>query len=274
VTYCYNENSEDTQRTAPQRRFFVYPHKNGGKMNVLKHNIDKDFTVVSNVLLKSKLSAKAKGIFVQLISLPENWNFSVAGLAVLFTDGERSVKSGIDELVEAGFLTWERFRDENQRFSVKVTTIYPSEPHDKLPHGVSSTGQNATRRSADNKELKDKEGKVNKELTNKPRVAKATSKLVKSNDDVKKNYYETIKYLKLPVRNHKNMNSKIVEMKSILGEEKAINYLKWIAHNWHGLNGEFKPSLTDGADLWLKHASIENWIRKLQQKNNNGVIKV
>ena len=130
-------------------------------MNVLKHKVDKDFTIVSNVLLKSKLSAKAKGIFVQLISLPEGWNFSVAGLSALFTDKGTSIKSGIAELVDSGFLIWDSVRDEHGKFSVNVTTQYP-----KTPHGKTSTGENPARENKDNKEGRDKEGNLNKESNN------------------------------------------------------------------------------------------------------------
>jgi hypothetical protein len=145
----------------PQAGFFVPSKRRVEMANILKHKIDKDFTVVSNVLVKSNLSAKAKGIFVQLISLPENWCFSIAGLTALFTDKETSIKTGIDELVEAGFLKWEKTRDENSRFSVKVTTMYPKKPHGKI-----SSGEKPTRENKDNKVNKNKINTLNKVNTN------------------------------------------------------------------------------------------------------------
>lgn len=124
--------------------------------SVLKHNIDKDFTVVSNVLLRSKISAKAKGIFVQIISLPEDWEFSIAGLTTLFSDGNESIKSGIKELVNAGFITWEKTTDKNGRYSVIVTTQYPILPHGKIPHGKKPQGKKGHNKEYKNKELNNK----------------------------------------------------------------------------------------------------------------------
>lgn len=158
---CYNYSIAELRKRASPQSWLFCTLKKEGSVNVLKHKVDKDFTIVSNILLKSKLSAKAKGIFIQLISLPEGWNFSVAGLSALFTDKSTSIKSGIDELVASGFLIWDSVRDEKGKFSVSVTTKYP-----KTPHGKTSTGGNPARENKDNKEYKNKEGNLNKESNN------------------------------------------------------------------------------------------------------------
>jgi hypothetical protein len=132
--------------------------------NKLHFKIDRDFTVVPNVILKDRrLSWKAKGIFIQILSLPEGWEFSISGLASLAKEGTKATKAGVDELVKAGYLEWIKGRTATNQFSVEVNVTLP-EPLAVSPHGKTATGQKATWRNADNKELTDKELSVNKEL--------------------------------------------------------------------------------------------------------------
>lgn len=129
-------------------------------MNRLKHGVDKDFTVTTNKIFHDKrLSLKAKGLWVQLLSLDEGWNFSVGGIAKLSKDGRDAVQSAIDELVGCGWLKWEHGRDELNRFAASVTTLIPenlptveAEPLREIPHG----------KIGNNKELKNKEPKYRK----------------------------------------------------------------------------------------------------------------
>lgn len=132
-------------------------------MNILKHKVDKDFTVAPNILFRdTRLSYKAKGLWLQMISLPENWQFSVAGMASLALDNDRAIKSAIKELVACGYLKWDKMHDDSGKFTVVVTTLLP----DISPRGKTSTGQNAIWQNADNKELTNKELTNNKELNN------------------------------------------------------------------------------------------------------------
>ena len=70
-----------------------------------------DYTVIRNAIFKDcKLSAKAKGVACQLLSLPPTWDFSIKGICTLFSDGEASIRSALTELEEAGYLYRERER--------------------------------------------------------------------------------------------------------------------------------------------------------------------
>lgn len=72
----------------------------------------RNFTVVDNRYLKNPgLSLKAKGLMTILLSLPDQWNFSISGLATLSRDRECAVRSAIHELEEAGHVT--RLRQKN-----------------------------------------------------------------------------------------------------------------------------------------------------------------
>ena len=75
----------------------------------------KDFTVIRNSIFKDyTLSAKAKGVACQLLSLPPAWDYSVKGLVTLFNDGEASIRSALSELEEAGYLRRERVREQGK----------------------------------------------------------------------------------------------------------------------------------------------------------------
>jgi len=232
--------------------------------NVLKHKIDTDFTVVSNILLKSCLSAKAKGIFVQIISLPEDWNFSIKGLSALFSDKETSIKSGIDELIETGFIKWEKHRDKNSRFSVTVTTQYP-----KKPYGKTSTGEKPVRENKDNKEYKDKERKLNKEHNNIMDVAKSDDSKVGSL------YYKVIKKYNLPVTNHNVIKSKIKQMEQENAGGAIETYLGFLlATDYSALNFDMKPTLSEALHIYTKRVAIENALRRLKDIQTNKLVEV
>lgn len=78
----------------------------------VEHN--KNYTVVNNTICTDKrLSWKAKGIWLYAFSRPDNWSFSQESLTMVSTDGIDSVRSGLKELEEAGYLVRSRVRGEN-----------------------------------------------------------------------------------------------------------------------------------------------------------------
>ena len=80
------------------------------------YKIENNFTLVCNTWLKDpNLSAKAKGILCFMQSVSDDWEYSINGLATQFNDGVESIRSGVKELVDAGYITWQRHRDEQGR---------------------------------------------------------------------------------------------------------------------------------------------------------------
>ena len=58
----------------------------------------KNFTVMSNHHFKNKnLSLKAKGLLSLMLSLPDDWNYNMKGLATLSKDGIDSVRTAMKE---------------------------------------------------------------------------------------------------------------------------------------------------------------------------------
>lgn len=66
---------------------------------IFRVNKNKNYTVISNYHLKDKnLSLKAKGLLSQMLSLPEEWNYSIPGLVAINKEKETSIKTTLDEL--------------------------------------------------------------------------------------------------------------------------------------------------------------------------------
>ncbi len=94
-------------------------------MSVIRVEKTSNYTVMSNVHLRDKrLSYKTRGLLSTILSLPDTWDYSVKGLATLSRDGMDSVKSGLRELEETGYLIRTRERDESGRLGKMIYTIY------------------------------------------------------------------------------------------------------------------------------------------------------
>ena len=69
------------------------------KMPVLRKNKTHNYTVIDNhVFRNNDLSLKAKGLLCQMLSLPDDWDYSLEGLVALSSDGISSVRSALKEL--------------------------------------------------------------------------------------------------------------------------------------------------------------------------------
>ena len=79
---------------------------------------NKNFTVMSNHHFKNKdLSLKAKGLLSLMLSLPEDWNYNIRGLASLSRDGIDSVRSAIKELEHYMYVERNIIRNESGCFT-------------------------------------------------------------------------------------------------------------------------------------------------------------
>lgn len=91
------------------------------------HRIDKkgNFTTMSNNHLRNEdLSFKARGILSTMLSLPDDWEYTLAGLAKLAKDGITSVRAGVVELEEMGYLVRRQDKAENGTYLKGVYDIY------------------------------------------------------------------------------------------------------------------------------------------------------
>ena len=78
-------------------------------MSVIRVQKTKNYTVMSNYHFKEKtMSLKAKGLLSLMLSLPDNWNYSIAGLVAICKENETAIKSTLKELQEFGYVSIEK----------------------------------------------------------------------------------------------------------------------------------------------------------------------
>lgn len=87
-------------------------------MAVFRVEKSKDYTVMSNYHLRdTALSLKAKGLLSQMLSLPEGWDYTLAGLAQINKESKDAIRSAVNELEEAGYICRRQTIDENGKFA-------------------------------------------------------------------------------------------------------------------------------------------------------------
>lgn len=73
-------------------------------MAVFKVEVTKSYTVMSNYHLRDKnLSLKAKGLLSQMLSLPEDWDYTLKGLALINREKIDAIREAVRELEQAGY---------------------------------------------------------------------------------------------------------------------------------------------------------------------------
>ena len=84
-------------------------------MTVLKKNKKSNYTVVDNGIFQNKdLSLKAKGLLCLMLSLPDNWDYTLAGLAQLSSDGVDATRNALNELEQHGYFKRVTKRDNGK----------------------------------------------------------------------------------------------------------------------------------------------------------------
>ena len=83
-------------------------------------------------LRDTRLSLKAIGLFSIILSLPPEWDFSIAGLATITKDGIATVRAALNELEANGYLARKRVRREDGKLEHNEYTFYEI-PHAEKP---------------------------------------------------------------------------------------------------------------------------------------------
>ena len=96
---------------------------------IVRVNKTSNYTVISNNVFKDQsLSLKAKGLLTTILSLPDNWKYSIEGLTRLCADGRNTVATAINELIKAGYIVRTQKFDESGKFSGYIYDIYEEIP--------------------------------------------------------------------------------------------------------------------------------------------------
>lgn len=142
-------------------------------MAVIRVEKNQNYSVIANHHLRNmELSLKAKGLMTMMLSLPPEWDYSVAGLAAICKEGVTAIRAALKELEENQYLVRERKNSEKGYF-VYEYTLYeiPISSRAENTHAVNKYADNThtQNRTQLNKEKLNKE-KLNKEESNKENV--------------------------------------------------------------------------------------------------------
>ena len=109
-------------------------------MAVFRVERNKGYTVMSNHHLRNKdLSLKAKGLLSQMLSLPENWDYTLKGLSLINRESIDAIRTAVWELEKAGYITRQQNRDGKGKMADMIYTIYeqpqprPEQPDKAAP---------------------------------------------------------------------------------------------------------------------------------------------
>ena len=93
-------------------------------MAIIRMNKSSDYTVMSNTHLKEKnMSLKAKGLLSLMLSLRDDWEYSVEGLVSICKESEVAVKSALNELKKFNYLKVTKLLP-NQTETGRIEYIY------------------------------------------------------------------------------------------------------------------------------------------------------
>lgn len=102
-------------------------------MSVFKITKNNNYTVMSNYHLRDKnLSYKAKGLLSFMLSLPDNWDYSMRGLEKISKENIKAIRTILQELEKNKYLVRTRKQGEYGRFYYDYS-IYET-PYDLVPY--------------------------------------------------------------------------------------------------------------------------------------------
>ena len=105
-------------------------------MAVLRNRTQKNFTIVSNGILQEKsLSLKERGMLATLLSLPNDWDFTVYGLMQIIPEKKDAINSAINSLEKKGYIKRYRLRDEHGHMKATVIEVFDTPQNDDSDDG-------------------------------------------------------------------------------------------------------------------------------------------
>ena len=114
-------------------------------MAVLKNKTQKNFTMISNNILRdNKLRMTDRGTLCTICSLPDGWNFSVAGLSAIVPDGKSALSSSLKRLEKIGYLRRKTIHGKQGKFETEIEVIIEKEDESEKPSSIIHVGETVT----------------------------------------------------------------------------------------------------------------------------------
>lgn len=234
-------------------------------MAVIRVNKTKDYTIMSNYHLKDKkLTLKAKGLLSLMLSLPDTWDYSIAGLVAICKESETSIKSTMSELKDNNYLRIVKERNQIGQF-IYIYDIYEKPKKDKpeveKPQ-VDSIGQLNT------KELNTKKEKTNNNIIYSEMIEKIMNYLNNCGmEEPNLIHKEKFNYNPKASSNVKLLTARIKEGYTLEQFEKAIYYAyhKFIDNEFTGINGKSSKQYYRPSTIFAP-TNFDNYVNEYEKK--------
>ena len=223
---------------------------------------NKDYTVMSNAHLHDKrLSLKAVGLLSIVLSLPDDWHYTVKGLVGSVKDGERAVNGALSELKKCGYLQVNKLYPNSERSKIEYQYVFYEKPQ-----GI----QNVDLQNVDlqNVDLQNVGAYIN---TNKQSTNKQNTKELNTNEYKEKNIKkESVNSVIAEYTESEDLQDALhdfVDMRTKARKPLTVRAMKL------SLNELDKLAVDDVTKIAIVNQSImHNWLTfyKLQNNNNGG----
>lgn len=137
-------------------------------MSITRVHKTKDFTVISNHHFRNKsLSLKAKGLLSLMLSLPDNWDYSIEGLTTLSSDGRTAVKTALQELEKNNYLHRQRIYENGKITDIEYHIFESPKDCECYKENLKAKNLNVENLHIENLKVENKDNKIlNKSNTN------------------------------------------------------------------------------------------------------------
>lgn len=232
---------------------------------------NKDYTVMSNAHLHDKrLSLKAVGLLSIVLSLPDDWHYTVKGLVGSVKDGERAVNGALSELKQCGYLQVNKLYPNSERSKIEYQYVFYEKPQDLQNVPLEQDLQNVGLQNVDlqNVGLQNAGAYIN---TNKQSTNKQNTKELNTNEYKEKNIKkESVNSVIAEYTENKDLQDALhgfVEMRNKARKPLTARAMKL------SLNKLNELALDDVTKIAIVNQSIvHSWstFYKLQNNNNDG----
>lgn len=219
-------------------------------MAVFRVNKNKDYATMSKYHFKEKrMSLKAKGLLSEMLSLPDNWDYSVMGLCEINLESKNSINSILNELEEFGYLKRTRNyvngKIVNWTYDIYEKPLYPKnvdiENVDIENVDIENVPQ-LNNKILNNKELNNKEYKEN---TKKKKFGEYGNVLLTDTEYERLktdylNYEELIKFL-----------DEYIEEKGYKSKSHNLSIRRWVVNAVNEKNIKRKEAKQFDRPAWL-----------------------
>ena len=239
----------------------------------VEKNAENPYVMIDkNVFEDTSLSFKAKGILGYLLSRPNDWTLIIADIQKRSTDGKDSVKNGIDELIERGYIVKTEQPRQAGKFATCDYVVYEKPMNTGVNRCGKTVAAKPSRLNRHGKSATTNNNKLNNELTNKKDISSSTQKtktqksssLEKPCDVTDQTWHDLLALRKakkspLTISAWNIAKKQIDEVQAKTGHALEQILLVWIERGWQGFKAEW----------YMNHINAQN--SQNTQGNHNAI---